>query len=294
MTKDRVPPEKVLSFRVIRDQLDETLEALKNLIDREWPAALGRIPGSRALFLTTIKVAVNTYDSVRFLAADLPEERAPRLEHGLSIPPLTRSLLDQLFTVIFLCEDLAARTPWFYKAGWREAKEAYERYRAKYGDRREWVDWLKAFGGNLETLRQEWGVSPEEATSPKRIEYWPIPSRMLKRQELAPETRTFLEYLEAWYYRTLSQEVHLSFPGLAHRGAALLLKPGEERTALLTKKKSDAVLTTITIVLALASEMEYLLRFGLAKRLAYIWGVLVEYWEDAKDLHAARYERFLK
>jgi len=145
--------DKVLDFKVIEEPLDKALEALKNLIDREWPERLKGIPGARALFLTMIKVAVNTYQSIRFLAADYPKESAPRLEFALSIPPLTRSLLDQLFSVIFLSEDLSVRTQWFYKSGWRETKETYDRYIGKYGESPEWVNWFSSYGGFLEKTR---------------------------------------------------------------------------------------------------------------------------------------------
>ena len=122
MEMDKVAPDKVLDFKVIGQRLDEALEALKNLIDRDWPRQYA-IPGARALFLTMIKVAINTYQSIRFLAADSPKDSAPPLEFALSIPPLTRSLLDQLFAVVFLTEDPTTRTSWYYKGGWREAKE---------------------------------------------------------------------------------------------------------------------------------------------------------------------------
>ena len=289
MEMDKIPPDKVLDFKVIGQQLDEALEALKNMIDRDWPRHYD-IPGARALFLTMIKVAIITYHSVRFLAADSPKNSAPPLEFALSIPPLTRSLLDQLFAVVFLTEDLTTRTLWYYKAGWREAKEAYDRYNAKYGEDQKWAHWLTLNGEFLESIRTEWGVSNEEAADLNRIKYWPIPSQM----KAQAKDREFLTYLDDWFYKTLSQDAHLSFPGLAHRGAALLIKPGEERTAQLEKRKSQAVFTTVTIVLALASEMEHLLQFGLGGRLAFVWGVLVKYWEEAEDLYRMRYEQLLE
>lgn len=294
MSKDDAAREKALDFRVIRDPLDEALKALQNLIDREWPAGLASIAGARELFLLMIKVAINTYESVRFLAADIPKESAPRLEYALSIPPLTRSLLDQLFTVVFLSEDLATRTQWFYKGGWREMMEQYNRYKSEYGDNPEWANWFTMYGAHLEKTRVDWGISAEEAADLKRVRYWPIPSQILKESDLQPKTRSFLQYIDAWFYRELSSEAHLSFPGLVHRGAPLLLKPGsKERVAQLTKLKSQAVFTTVTLVIALASEMEYLLQFGLLDRLAYVWGVLTNYWQEAADLYKMRYARFL-
>jgi hypothetical protein len=290
MIKNDVPREKILAFKVIKNTLDEALEALKQRIDREWPNNLATIPGARVLFLTMVKVAINTYQSILFLAADIPKEDSPPLEFALSIPPLTRSLLDQLFATIFLAEDLNKRTQWYYKSGWREARETYDRYKAKYGKDSKWAEWLELNGKFLESIRTEWGVSEKEAADLRRIKYWPIPSKMKEKAK----DRVFLKYLDDWFYKTLSQDAHLSFPGLVHRGSALLLKPGSgERKEQLARRKSVAVATTITIMLALASEMEHHLRFGSQERLIYVWNVLIKYWEEAEELYKMRYEQFL-
>ncbi len=300
MKMDEIPPDKVLGFGVIGPPLDDILIALKNSIDHDWPKQYD-IPGAQVLFLTMIKVAINTYQSILFLAADSPKDSAAPLEFALSIPPLTRSLLDQLFAAIFLAEDLNTRTQWYYKAGWRESKESYDRYRTKYGDHPTWKDWFVNYGNFLEKTRVDWGISDDEAASlnekkekKKKIKHWPIPSK-IQEAAIEAENRAFLQYLYAWFYRTLSQAAHLSFPGLVHRGSALLLKPGSaERKENLAKRKSIAVATTITIVLALASEMEHLLQYGLGERLAFVWRVLIEYWEEADDLYKMRYRQWLK
>lgn len=291
--EETATPPGALDFRVIRNELDTALEALTNLIDREWPASLASIPGARALLLTTIKVATVTYDSVRYLVRDYPRDWTPRPELAISIPPLSRSLLDQLFGVIFLAEDLPGRTRLFYRGGWRESKETLERYRERYGDQPAWEQWLVQYEGFLGTVREDWGVRQEEAAHPNQIDWWPTPGQM-RQHDLQPATRTFLEYLDAWFYKTLSQDAHLSFPGLARRGAPLLLRPGEERDQQLLRRKSQGVFTTTTLILALATEFEHLLQYRTVHdRLAYVWKVLIEHWEEARDLYEMRYARFL-
>ncbi len=296
---DEVSSDKVLDFKVIGPPLDEALEALKNLIDREWPKRFDNIPGARELFLTNIKIAINTYQSIRFLTADIPKKDAPPLEFTLSVPPLARSLLDQLFAVVLLSEDLPTRTQWFYKAGWRETREMVDRYSARYLKDPTWTEWLENHRRFLETTRIHWAITDDEIASlkkkkekQKKIRRWPLPGNM-KDWALRPENRAFFEYLNAWFYKSLSQDAHLSFPGLARRGVPLLLKPGEERTAQLENRKSPAVSTTVTIILALASEIEHLLQFGLGERLAFFWGVLIKYWQEAEDLYKMRYAQFL-
>jgi hypothetical protein len=58
---------------------------------------------------------------------------------------------------------------------------------------------------------------------------------------------------------------------------------------VLDESRSDDVFTTITLVVALLSELEIEFRFGLTDRLKYVWGIIQEYWGEAKDLYTRRY-----
>ncbi len=46
---------------------------------------------------------------------------------------------------------------------------------------------------------------------------------------------------------------------------------------MLDKSRSDDVVTTITLVVALLSELEIEFRFGLSDRLKFVWGIIQEY-----------------
>ena len=50
----------VLPFPVIRDKLDTLLEALTNLLDRQFPKELEKISGLQPFLLVTMKAARNT------------------------------------------------------------------------------------------------------------------------------------------------------------------------------------------------------------------------------------------
>jgi len=57
----------------------------------------------------------------------------------------------------------------------------------------------------------------------------------------------------------------------------------------LKKYKSDCVITTISLVLALLSEIEGEFHFGRAERLRYIWVTLSGFSGVAKELYEFRY-----
>ncbi len=81
------------------------------------------------------------------------------------------------------------------------------------------------------------------------------------------------------------------------RGAFLVRTLWEDRDVrekLLEKFKSDNVLTTITLVLTLVSEIELELRFGLAERGKYMWTMLRTHKRgEAAEIYDLRYKGLL-
>jgi hypothetical protein len=78
VTSQELKQEKSVQASVILEPLDLLLAALENKLEREWPANLGRIQGARELFLLTLRTAVATYRSVRYLTADTPPDPASK------------------------------------------------------------------------------------------------------------------------------------------------------------------------------------------------------------------------
>src|SRR5215470_12103634 len=108
--------KKSVNATLILEPLDSLLAALENKLEREWPKRLAGIRGAHELFLLTLRTAATTYRSVRYLTADTPPDPARRLEYCISVPPLNRTILDNLFSTIFILEDLPARCEWYFKA----------------------------------------------------------------------------------------------------------------------------------------------------------------------------------
>jgi hypothetical protein len=98
--------------------------------------------------------------------------------------------------------------------------------------------------------------------------------------------------MNAWFYRELSSASHLSLPGLMDRARHLLEENDEARQRGLDKYRSDCMFTTLTLLLALISELEIGLRLNLAERCKYLW-VLLDVWGPAQELYAERYAKVL-
>src|SRR3954453_7461919 len=107
-----------LDYDTIRVEFDKLMIATGNKLEREWPANVvahdGLAPTLRALAM----VSANTYRTIVYVCADTPESSERKLEYGLSMTPLARTLLDALFAVVYLFDDPVAKPEEFYKGGW--------------------------------------------------------------------------------------------------------------------------------------------------------------------------------
>jgi len=294
-----IPPKDSLDSSVITQPLDLLLAALENKIEREWPSPFASVRGARELFLLTLKTAGATYRSVRWLCADKPPDPDRRLEYSISVPPLNRTILDNLFTMIFVMEDLPSRCEWFFKADWSETRIELKRHEAEYGHLPEWREWLARLTAYSDGGIAFAGVSHAEIAEPSSIPRWPNPGRMVNYQVSSksplPPTRVFLKYLNDWFYADLSQQSHLGGSGLMKRAGGLIkdYRKNPEAERELRRYKNSQVGETIALVLALASEMEAHLNFGLREKAQYVWGVVTPYIVVAKELHEKRYASLL-
>ncbi|MGH9162564.1 MAG: hypothetical protein ACRD2X_21565, partial [Vicinamibacteraceae bacterium] len=199
-------------------------------------------------------------------------------------------ILDSLFTVVFLFDDLPERTNRFYRSGWREMKEELNRYRAQYSDDPEWEEWLTGFAELVSGFKAEVGISGEEERNFRSIKWFPNPGKMIRDVDLSQDRRQFLEFLNDWFYRELSADSHLAWPGLARRGISVL----EDDRDKLEKMRSDAAMLSSILLTALISEVQVEIRWpDTLPRVQYVWTILLSAWSITRDLYEQRYSQLV-
>ncbi len=290
-----VPAKNRLDFKVVDEPLERLARATINKIDREQPVQLREIDGALPLFLLLSKLALTTYQTITFFCAETPEDPARNIEFVSSAPPLLRSLVDEVFSVVFLCTDLRRNVQWYYRSGWREKAEWGQRLRRQYGTNPEWKDWLDQYDELLEQGRELYGVTTLEKADLSMIKRWPTPGQMLKVKELPADTKALLVYLNDWFYRTLSQQTHLTYPGVEWRGGTMLRRRDDPvREGEWFKKRSDVIGDAVVFLLALLTEVNTFLPSDLRKDCAYIWGLWKVYDTGAAELYSMRYADLLR
>ena len=254
--KESLSGSDELDFALVGEPLKKHLAAFPNLIDRSWPGTLATDSGIKLLLHSFAKVVATTYETIIWSCADKPPSAGRKAEFVLSVPVLIRSTLDQIFTLCYISEDVENRTLDFCRSGWKENKDIYEQLLAQYGEFEKWKEPLALSKELLDALRVCAKISPEEEAAQAKIPWWPIPSRMTATC-IKKETGEFLEYLNDWMYKELSQASHLTVPGLIVRGFPLMLahtgsKNEEEMAEHLGRVKSAEVVNVAPHTLSIA------------------------------------------
>src|SRR5712692_4562414 len=135
---ESVPAERRLEFAVIRVPLEKLATATILNVERALPPDIANVLGAPAVFLMFAKSAETMFSAIRYLCAEKPDDPARRISFASTTPPLLRSMLDAICTMIFIGEDIPARVQWYNKAGWREMREEYERHVQRYAGEAEW------------------------------------------------------------------------------------------------------------------------------------------------------------
>jgi len=290
-----------VDFQVLGRPLNDLLIATGNKLSREWPAKYREVIGARELLVMNLRAAHKTYLSALYLCGDKPPDPRREVEFCVCLAPVNRALLDSLFTIIFLLEDLPCRCQWFYEAGWRESRLELDRHVAEYGHLPEWKGWLSELTSHVNTGITFAGLTPEQAADPRGLRTWPNAGAMCSygvsaSVPLTPE-RAFMKYLYDFYYIDLSQQTHLADGwGTTKRTAFLLdqIRALPSTDALIRKYRQSQVRQTVIFALALATEVEAHFNFGLRTEAQYVWGVAAPLIVMAGEMYGKRYQELLK
>jgi hypothetical protein len=296
---------KELDFGKIKNELGSLALATINKLEREWPNQYSKVLGAREFFAITCRLAFNSFRAAIYIASDeRNDDYTWKQSYVLVVPQITRSILDGIFNVIFMLEDLPSRCEFYHESGWKETKLEMEKHLKLYGGKLEWQKWFEGMQETLDSGLKIFGISATKAADPKLIKWWPTPGKMImyglsRMASPLPPTRVFMEYLNDWFYRNLSAQAHQSLHGTLKTGVFVLAERLDlEKQEILENKlmpifRSQQLGIAVDLLLALLSEIEVFFRFGLAPRAQYLWVFLSEYMPESKELYDLRYAELL-
>ena len=300
MSQQNVPPLEEFDARLVQAPLQGLLRNMDcELVRRLKQAMLSSDKESErrlALLLIMLRFTKNSYEAVSFLCSSMDENPKRKREFVLLLPPANRQILDLLFTLVYMLDDFSERSMAYELSGYRQAREEYEKFHARFGTHPKWQShFLK-----LQELRQDMekylSITPEQHAKPNIIPYWRAPYKLMQK---ATKSQSFMQFLEKWLYGETSAQAHLNPAGLFSVGAFLLpdFAPEDERTILLDRNLQQYTFRhftrTLTTVLAIASEIDNFCQLNNWETLVRLWVLLGGYAEEAQDVYTERYQAML-
>jgi hypothetical protein len=290
---------KSIDFRVLGEPLITLLTATGHKLAREWPAKYKNVTGARELLVLHLRAAQVTFRATLYMCGDVPPDPRRSPEFCIALPVLNRGLLDSLFAILFILEDVRGRCELFWEADWRETRLELDRYTAEFGHLPEWQSWLAELTKHCDAGMAHAKLTSAQASNPKSLRSWPNSGAMLNfgvsPNAPTPPVRAFMKYLNDYFYIDLSQQSHLGGWGLIKRTGFLLdeVRNLQETEALLKRNRYAHIGQTVGLVLALASEIEAHFNFGLRQDTLFVWGVAAPSIVVVDELYRKRYRDLL-
>lgn len=205
-----------------------------------------------------------------------------------------------------MLEDVPTYIPWLFKTGYTEYRLHLDHCLKYHSTAAEWQSYISALRTEIAVFEKRYQLTTAEINNPtKKIGRWPTPGRILqklKKEHSTSKAIPFIEYINDWLYRELSGEVHLNASGLTSRGLGFDMEIAkqifggnwEERVKeQVLAYRINQIYIAVTLMLAIASEMEAHFNYGRNEKARYLWQFFSEHSDMSKDFWDARYSTLL-
>jgi len=290
-------PLKRFDYKLVEAKLDGLLinvdRDLQRIVRRAESA--NNMEASRCLGLLNVMVRFvnNSYRALRYVIAETPDDPARKPNYALIIAPVNRQLLDLLFSLVYMLDDFPTRSLRYQRAGWREAREEYDKFKTEFSRDPEWQPFFKNVPLALDEMAERFGISSKEQKKPSLVPFWKHP---FKLKDEKAESRTFLRWLEKWLYGDTSAQAHLSFGGLIGVAPFLVaeLVGGEAQQLvegrMMQQYRFHQFSRTALVTLAIATEIDCYCNLGNREVISYLWILFSEHAAEGREMFKARYE----
>jgi hypothetical protein len=290
--------EPTFDFRLIKTELEELLTTIENKVERDWVEKYRNLDGGRETILPLIRIARNTFKTILFICSDAVDNSSRELYFSLAVSPLTRTLLEALFSLIYLLEDFPSKIDLFDKSYYRDQREITDSLREKYSGIPKWDSYFAEKDAKLEQyenyLLNNRILSEAEKENVENIRYFPRVSKIIKRLEIENSSSvSFLKYLDDFHYRELCGQSHLEPSAIVELYPFFLQINEETIEDEIYYHKSKQIYLATTFILSLISEIEIDFNYGLKSRLSYLWVLLNSGNDLSEEVYKMRYQSLL-
>jgi hypothetical protein len=298
--KRQFKPLRRFEYSLVAERMDGLLINIDRDLQRRGLRATqsGNHNADRCYMLLNliVRFAQNSYDAVRYVAGNTPEDSRRRPNYALVVPTINRQVLDLLFSLVYMLDDFSVRSLQYQRAGWRELNEEYHLFKSHFSRDPAWTQHFKNVKGELTKMVSRFGIADKERKNPKLVPFWKHPFEL---KDEKTESRPFLRYLEKWLYADTSAQAHLSFGGLIMVAPFLVagIVGGQDEEWITGRTMRQYHFKhfsrTAIVTLAIATEIDCYCQLGNEKVAGYLWNIFGEYAAEAKEMLKQRYEKVL-
>lgn len=284
------------NYELVRARLDGFFFNVERDLQKQIGMAIRSEDGESerclSLLIVFLRFARNSYDAVRYVTANATHEPDRRSNYVIVVPSINRQLLDLLFSLVYMLDDLGPRSLEYQRAGWRDWMEEKSQFEAMYGADAKWQQYFADLDVQLNRMERRFHITAEERANLDLVNYWPTPFKITKRNGAS---QPFLEHLEKWIYKDVSLQAHLGFAGLQKISNFLVSDllgdqvSEEQRHRALSSYHFQQVSRVAIAFLAIATEIDTYCSLGNSADADYLWTVFSEYVAEAKKIYELRY-----
>lgn len=277
-------------------------------IERELEHKANENPGHRCFNQATIFLRVSTlsmyncYATILWLGSEAEESRRRPKDALLTIPSITRTMIDVLFTTVFMFDQgrFLPNYVWYAKSSYREASEELLRYKRDFPQHEDYINFFEdELGKYALGLKEHLQATDSEISKPSQLERWPTLTQVLNPKRKYTKTPSsectkFFVWLNDWSYREISQIAHHSAWGVSKIGSFLLKDSlGQEMQNRIDgdsihRFRSGQISSALTVLLCFASEINQHYNLRHNEELLLIW----QYFNKVPMIQEAWNERY--
>lgn len=291
-------PQEEFNFGLVKDELRSVLSALLEFLNRQWPTGDQFVEGAKETLIPYVQISFNTFETIIFVCSDVDDGSNRQELFSVAVSPLTRSLLESLFSIVYLLDDLNEKVVEFDKALFKEQTKFLKWAKSQYANIPNWERYFEEKSKRLETFAQfliDRGELKEgEMENLDTIRDFPRVSKVKKRlKSKESPVVPFLEYLDDLHYRELSFHSHLEPSGIIELQPIFAGTDKRVADDMVSDIRSKQVYLAVAFVLSIASEIEFCFNFGLRQRLSYLWVLLNSANDLSEEIYSLRYQALL-
>jgi hypothetical protein len=296
-----LPPLTEFNAEVVQRPLNGLLTNVNREIERSLKQAIEARDLEKerhlSLLLMMVRLASSSYESACHLLVSAQDDPKLLTRRAIAIVPINRQMMDSLFSLVYMLDDFLVRSLEYEISGYRQLRETQDRYVARFSADPKMQDHLDNLKRLCTVTEHYLPITPQQKADPTTIPRWPTPSRLFKRKTVS---QPFLEFLHTWLYNDTSAQSHLNAAGLAQVGAFALtgVVPDHMQTFIEDRSIRQYVYLhftrTLTVVLAIATEIDAFQKFQNRETIQRLWGLLSGWVAEAKDVYERRYEAMLR